>query len=336
MAKRKDYYTREYLDGLGDSEADVEAKLEILNRLSNRLRMSVPDLTPDEKHWLYDSILLNAEYFNAQDSHWEERIKDLSHPALRDSRLIYLLQNCDYANDINGLRSHHHLHGKEFNAPENEENVVFLNEIAVEWKATLKLRNHRDQLLQRTCIEAESIIEEEMDAAKANGMGYFLRETYRKQLTLLYKYIYLRGLEVFRDTNQHQFIIGQNTIIYDYESFVHLGRHIAPSVRPGLIGKSNFSQQFLLGNVHSTLKETFDKIRESGKIADIQINRDTNTQFFFELNGVTYSIWIGSVTQGGEVINRLSSIYPSEDLAEIEKRKNMTKIEIESGLYFFQ
>ncbi len=280
MAKRKDYYTKEYLDGLGDSEADVETKIEILDRLSNRLRMSVPDLTPDEKHWVYDSILANAEHFKNQDSHWEERIADLAHPALRDSRFIYLLLNCEYSNDINGHRLHRHLREKKFTAWENEENVVFLNEVAIEWKDILKLRNHRDQLLQRTCIEAESIIEEEMDAVQDNGMGYFLREAYRKQLTLLYKYIYLRGLEVVRDTNEHQFTIGQNTIIYDYESFVHLGRHIAPSVRPGLIGKSNFSQQFLLGNVHSTLKETFDKIRESGKIADIQINRDTNTQLF--------------------------------------------------------
>jgi hypothetical protein len=336
MAKRRHYYTREDLEGLGDNDANIETKTEILDRLSNRLRMSVPDLNLDEKHWLYNSILVNSEYFSAQESHWEERINDLLHPALRDYRFIYLFQNCQYANDINGYRLHRHLYGKEFTVRENEENVTFLNEVASEWTATLKLRNHSNQLLQRTCVEAESIIKEEMDAAQQIGMGYFLREAYRKQLTLLYKYIYLRGLEVFRDTNEHQFTISQNTIIFDHGSFVHLGRHIAPSVRPGIIGKSNFSQQFLLGNVHTILEETFDKIIESGKITDIPISKDSNTQLFFELNKVAYTIWIQSVTEDGEVRNRLSSIYPSEDLAEIAKRKCMTKIEIESGLYFFE
>jgi len=332
MAKRKNF-TNEELNNYTDSLEDQESNLNRLDILINKAGgLTNPKLSNDEKKWIYESVMMNSLYFNNND--WTERIPILKHKYLSDFRFLYLFINCDYSSDLNGYKTHRHLlFNDQFTDVENEANVEFLNKIAREWEEIITDRTHSDQLLFKISTETTEMISEEFQYANSHGANW--KRNKKQQLLLFYKYIYLKGKEVFRDFSSFTLSINEQEIIYDYESFVHISRHFGRTLKPDLLNKSFFKQNFLPDNIFILLKEIFDLTLKSKSLQRIEILQ--NTQLFFEQNNEIYSLWINETSNdAGKKVLKIMSLYPSTSYEEKQKWAIMNKVEINSNLHFFE
>ena len=332
MAKSKNY-TKEQLNDYTDSSEDQEINLDRLDILINKAGgLTNPKLSHDEKKWLYESVIMNSLYFNNND--WNERIPILNHPYLSDFRFLYLFIDCDYSSDLNGYDTHKHpLFNKEFTEIENEVNVAFLKEIAVDWGKVMSCRTHIDQLLLKMSVEATEMIDTEFQYASLHGAIW--KKDKKQQLLLFYKFIYLKGKEVFRDFTSFTLNLYTNEIIYDCESYVHISRHFVRDLKPNLLNKSFFSQDFLPSNIFSLLKEIFDQIIANNVIKPFEISKEQ--QLFFELNSVIYTLWINKTSNDtGKRVLKVKSLYPSTSFDEKQKWSLMNKVKVNANLYFFE
>ena len=332
MAKAKNY-TREQLNDYTDSIEDQENNLNRLDILINKAGgLTNPKLSHDEKKWLYESVIMNSLYFQNDD--WNERLPILSHKYLSDYRFLYLFIDCNYANDLNGYMKHKHiLFDKEFTKSDNEKNVEFLKKITEDWEKIIKNRTHSDQLLSKISTEATKMIEAEFQSASLLGANW--KKNKKQQLLLFYKFIYLKGKEVFRDSNSFTLNIYDQEIIYDYESYVHISRHFGRTLKPDLLNKTFFTQDFLPANIFDLLKEIFDLIKANNVIKPFEIVQ--NHQLFFELNSVVYTLWINETSNdAGKMVLKVKSLYPSTSYEEKQKWTILNKIKVNSNLYFFE
>lgn len=333
MAKRIPK-TVEELNNQSDDLEVQERKVEILEMFINYIEgLTNPNLANWEKEWVYNSVISNSIFFEDINNDWINKTSILNNEYLVDYKFLYLYINCSYANDVLGLLPHFHLF---FNKPiqdeENQQNVNFLEEIFNNWENVVSKREHKEYLLYRISVATEEMLNEEFSKSAVYGNNWKIIK--KRQLLLFYKYLYLKGKKVFKHSDEYSFKISDSIIIYDCESYAHIGRHFGKTLVPDLLNKSFFSRDFLPENTFNILYDIFTKI-DNSQFLKTYIFRDLN-QFYFEFNKVVYSIWINLANdKSGKKVLKVSSLYPAKDANEVSKYSQLQRIKIDNSLYFF-
>jgi hypothetical protein len=318
-------------------DAGIREKLDkVMKKLSGRNSKKV---SHNCKDWVYRTITAILACYGQDDPEWVEEKAFLKRQIMEDFRFMYLYIVSDYAADPLGKMPHYNflsiigLHQLFFSEDENSENVAFLKRIALEWEATVKTENHTDQQLKIVSEETRQRLREELEPHSGD---IDKKELEKLKLLLFYKYIYLRGLEIFQLSPSHYLHLNGTAIAFDFDSYVHLGRHLAKGLREVHIGKTYFKEMFDL-NTFELLKVIFDEINLHERTKEILLNQGNNSELFFEVNGIVYSAWIdpSKGKPNKETQFRLSSIYPAEKKNEIERYSSLERTQIKEDLYFY-
>ncbi|MES2516693.1 MAG: hypothetical protein V4585_01220 [Bacteroidota bacterium] len=319
--------TEKQLESLSD-----EMKYEKLNYYLALLNESSHEnLSFEEKSWVYKNIIGNVIYFSyLHINPWIEYLHYLDNKYLEDAKFYYLFLLCDYCNDLEGICVHRHPILQAV-IPEslNQINVKFLNEVNNLWHKNFECHNS-SELLKEAKRECKKMKTEEKKEFKKQRLEINIWKIKEKQLNLFYKYIYLKGLVIFNDKTEFILsLLGQN-IIFDFESYFHIHRHFAQSLKPDLLNKSYFGQDFLPDNIVQILSDIFLKISESG--SEI-ILLDEDFGICFELNQVVYQLWI----KKNKIENtfRISSLYPVERTSVANDFRELHRIKLADNLYYF-
>lgn len=202
-----------------------------------------------------------------------------------------------------------------------------------EWEKVLAITNHTNTKLQITCSEARYIIREELNAI--NHAGSIRKQSIKKQLILFYKYLYFKVLEVFANEQPFTININHNLVIYDFESFIHLGRHFAQSIKSGKLDKSYFKQDFEPADLHEKLYEIFCHINNSQY--PLALKGEGDTQLFFKYKNIQYTLWITKNNDPkSEFKYRVGSFYPATSQDELRKSARLTMVNVTDDLIIFQ
>lgn len=328
------HYTRQDLNINSDDTETQQIKYDRIEIFINKIQgLENPNLTFEEKEWVFESVLGNCLYFENKNPYWLGKDKILFHGYLEDFRFRYLFIQCEYANDVNGDKIHGHLFfGKYFSQNENKENVKFLDKMANDWSEIIKKRNHKDIYLQKISIETEQMFEEEFKYT----VDYEEKSLKRKQkeFLLYYRFIYISSQKIFSKSASLCFLIGTNQITYDIESFYHVARHFAKTLKPDLLNKSFFSRDFEIHTIFNLLSKNFNLANQKNIFLEFKFSN--SNQIFFKYNELIYSLWINKGKDlSGNNIFRVDSFYPSESLEERKKYDNLIEVEASSNLSFF-
>ena len=297
-----------------------EQKIEKLNYYLSLLNEASHEmLSFEEKLWIFINIIGNIVgnflfFPESLDNPHVKYLHFLDSRYLEDAKFYYLFVYCDYCDDLEGCNEHRHLFEfpfseskaitSTFTQSSNQINVKFLNLIYIQWNQELNYQNHTG-LLKGIVDECNLMRRKEKNKFEKQDFEKDKWEFKEKQLILFYKYVYLKGLIIFNDNTEFLLsLLGQN-IIFDFESYCHIHRHFAQSLKPDSLNKSYFRQDFLPDNIVQILSDIFKKISESdSKI----ILLEKGFGIFFELNQVVYQLWI--IKDKSKNTFRISSLYP--------------------------
>ncbi len=312
-----------------------EQKIDKLNYYLSLLNVASHEMVSfEEKLWVFKSIIGNFLYFsNNTYSQFEKYLHYLDSKYLEDAKFYYLFVYCDYCYDLEGNGEHRPLSisplsdFKPFDASSNQVNVRFLNKIYVEWSQELNRKNCTG-LLKKIVKEYQLMRRNEKEAFDKQNAENQLWKIKEKQLTLFYKYIYLKGLILFNGKTEFSLLLSGQSITFDVESYCHIHRHFAQALKPDLLQKSYIRQDFSPDNIVQMLSEIFLKISESdNKIFFLE----KEYPLFFELNQVVYQLWI----KKNRSHFRISSFYPVERIKDGYDFRKLHRIELSENLYYF-
>jgi hypothetical protein len=297
-------------------------------------------LSFEEKLWVIKNIVGNFLYnSNCLNNLWDKYLHYLDNEYLKDAKFYYLFVYCDYCYDLDGNNEHRHLslfpisHTKvqsfRFIDSSNQTNVKFLNSIYIQWNQELNCKTYTG-LLKEIVEECNEMRSKEKRKFEKQG---FEKDTWaikEKQLVLFYKYVYLKGLIIFNNKTEFSLsLLGQN-VIFDFESYCHIQRHFAQSLKPDLLNKSYIRKDFLPDNIIQILSDIFLKISESdSKI----ILLDEDFGICFELNQVVYQLWL--IKNKSENTFRISNLYPVERTSVGNDFRELHRIKLADNLYYF-
>ena len=325
-------YPIEHLEVYEDTEENYDRMEEILENMLNKINGQInPGLVEYEKRWVFITVITSLHSSPLKEK-WEERAKILDHQYLRNYKFWYLFLYCYYCYDLDGIWNHGFLglNNTKFSIEQNQGNVEFLKAIFTEWEAEIIVRSQTDQLLRAVVVCAKAMISEDI-ANKAVGAN--LRAYKKRQHTLFYKYIYLKGLEVFYQNISYIIPISGKNIIYDYEGFAHTARHFSQILKLNTSNRSYFTQDFTLDNIHKLTADIFQQILIIDPDYEIDFS-DVNNRIFFEYNLIIYTLWI----QLNQVSNQLrfSSLYPTENPIDLGRVSRFKRVSAGNKIYYFK
>lgn len=328
--------TEKQLESLSD-----EMKNEKLNYYLTLLNESSHEnLSFEEKLWVYKNIMDNYLYFqlhpNSFSNQWNEYLAYLENKYLEDAKFYFLFFHCDYCNDLETGKKHEYLFMLPFSQTEvelvpfifpellNQENVKFLNILYEKWNEIIEIETHQNPLLTKVVEECKYMREKERKAYKKQQLESDLWRTNEQKMVLFYKYAYLKGQITFRDKSEFILSLLGKDIVFDIESYFHIQRHFAQSLKPDLLSKSYFKQDFLPDNIVEILSDIFNKISERNIT---MIFSEDGFGIFFELNKVVYKLWIKKSLD--KDIFRFVSLYPFER----DNYSELTRVKVNENLY---
>lgn len=218
--------------------------------------------------------------------------------------------------------------------------VTYLENEYQTWKQLLIGRIQENNLIGYVARETEHQIKELHEYCSQSMLGSNYIKYLEKSLTLHGKYIYLTVKESFEEIGDTEinFNDGNNNFIIDSYSYVHtLFRHFAKSIKQHQIDKSyHFDQNIKFDNIPNFILELLKCYSTSN------FSKSFNKQnIYFKFKGSYYAIWFRKLKKslkGGVFIEflRVQTLYPVENIEELEKIKKL-KSEITNCDYkFFQ
>lgn len=300
-------------------------------------------LSFEEKLWIFKNITDNYLYFqvypNSSNNTWNEYLPYLENRYLEDSKFYFLFFHCYYCYNLETGKEHEYLFMLPFSQtrvtlmpftfPElsNQENVKFLNTTYEKWNEIIEVETHQNQLLAAVVKECKYMREKEKKAYKKQQLESSSWRTIERQLVLFYKYAYLKGQITFKFKTEFLLPLLGKVIVFDFESYFHIQRHFAQSLKPDLLNKSYFKQDFLPDNIVGMLSDIFNKVSESNSKI---IFLEDGFGIFSELNQIVYQLWIKKSTDTN--IFRIVSLYPFER----NDYTKSTQVRINENLSYFE
>lgn len=226
--------------------------------------------------------------------------------------------------------------------PEKQKtlDVTFLENEYQTWKKLLKDKIQENSLIGYVARETEHQIKELQDYGSQSMLGSNYLKYLEKSITLHGKYIYLTVKESFEEIGNTEinFNDGNNNFLIDSYSYVHtLFRHFAKSIKQHQIDKSyHFDQNIKFDNIPNFILELLKCYSTS------DFSKSFNKQnIYFKFKGSYYAIWFRKLKKnikGGAVSEflRAQTLYPVENIEELEKIKKLKSEITNCGYEFFQ
>ncbi|MDV2448646.1 hypothetical protein CMU93_14170 [Elizabethkingia anophelis] len=210
---------------------------------------------------------------------------------------------------------------------EKKKDLQKLDKTAKEWEEIINITNHKEQLLQNISSEIRQEDLKELNKKYPKLIRKlkrkneaFIRE--KRKILLHSKFIYLMVKSISQNFDSIEFEIpfSGSTIEITPYSFVHIiNRHYAEKIK-NKPDKTYHYKNFYPKELHLDLKNILLEVDKHNII-------DLNTQdnFIFKYDNVTYHIWIQKRKKqvkgkkGNIDFFRLQSFYPIYDKAELNK-----------------
>ncbi|MDQ8747845.1 hypothetical protein [Elizabethkingia miricola] len=216
--------------------------------------------------------------------------------------------------------------------------VTFLENEYQTWKNFIKGKAQENNLIGYVARETEHQIKELHSYGSQSMLGSNYIKYLEKSLTLHGKYIYLTVKESFEEigTTEINFNDGNDDFIIDSYSYVHtLFRHFAKSIKQHQRDKSyHFDQNIKFDNIPNFILELL-------KCHSTSLKSFNKQNIYFKFKGSYYAIWFRKLKKnlkGGTVSEflRVQTLYPVENIEELEKIKKLKSEITNCGYEFFQ
>lgn len=309
-------YTRKQLEEIKNSETAQERRgliQELVQRAGDGAAMSLA-----EKDYAYRIIRIS---FNA-DTGQGLNIDDF--PSLEEYHFKDLYRH--YNSDLEGRYGITDFRGI-ISIAQKKVDVQKLNQIFLQWKTITAKENHKEDLLNRVCVETRLELKQLNDATTVEGLDFRTVSEKEKSIVLHARYLYLIVKEFF-DEHEGKPVVAkfyEKEIEINHHSLAHImSRHYAGAVKQFDTKKSfHFDASIDFRMLPFVLKEILETISSSGVLKGEPIDYNP-----FRHRGHIYAICTTKAEKpikGKQVkFTRLETYYPVQEkskLAEIASER---------------
>jgi len=320
-------YSKDYLDKLGNTNTStVKERNVVISELFHKLSQGCEKLSIVEKDWicLYIQIVANEndKFFDPYDF-----------PCCKES--IFYDRYLNYFNNLDGL-----LPVKNWNrivtGTEKNRDIQMLESHHLQWKKTIEITDHSDNLLQNVSVETRHHIKEIKKFCKNEFLGSNKERALIKSMILQSKFFFRNVQVYYEENNQREFYqIDGKKVVIDSFGFIHiLFRHYGQLIKEHQFQKSYHIEGLDYKNLP---KEMIAIITAYSKISSGQFD---GKKIYLKIKEKIYCICFReiktNVKDRGTISEfRLQTFYPLEDTKKLLKITKNFSNEIESGDFVF-